>query len=129
MSDFDYSDDSGNTEVSSGELTPSIQWYVKSSTDEEGKTTYYLELQGNGEIPGYVQNDELPWEEWRDEITVVTIGSGITKIGSYVFSNMDALTTVQIANTVATLGDGAFYNCGKLTNLQIPGSVTSFGNL
>ena len=128
MSDFDYSDDSGNTEVSSGELTPSIQWYVKSSTDEEGKTTYYLELQGNGEIPGYVQNDELPWEEWRDEITVVTIGSGITKIGSYVFSNMDALTTVQIANTVATLGDGAFYNCGKLTNLQIPGSVTSFGN-
>ena len=128
MSEFDYSDDSGNTEVSSGELTSSIQWCVKSSTDEEGKTTYYLELQGNGEIPDYAQNDELPWEEWRDEITVVTVGSGITKIGSYVFANMDALTTVQIANTVTALGDGVFYNCGKLTNLQIPDSVTSFGN-
>ena len=128
MSDFDYSDDSGNTEVGSGELTSSIQWCVKSSTDEEGKTTYYLELQGNGEIPDYAQNDELPWEEWRDEITVVTVGSGITKIGSYVFADMDALTTVQIANTVTALGDGAFYNCGKLTNLQIPDSVTSFGN-
>ena len=128
MSEFDYSDDSGNTEVSSGELTSSIQWCVKSSTDEEGKTTYYLELQGNGGIPDYAQNDELPWEEWRDEITVVTVGSGITKIGSYVFANMDALTTVQIANTVTALGDGAFYNCGKLTNLQIPDSVTSFGN-
>ena len=128
MSEFDYSDDSGNTEVSSGELTSSIQWCVKSSTDEEGKTTYYLELQGNGEIPDYAQNDELPWEEWRDEITVVTVGSDITKIGSYVFANMDALTTVQIANTVTALGDGAFYNCGKLTNLQIPDSVTSFGN-
>ena len=128
MSDFDYSDDSGNTEVGSGELTPSIQWCVKSSIDEEGKTTYYLELQGNGEIPDYAQNDELPWEEWRDEITVVTVGSGITKIGSYVFADMDVLTTVQIANTVTALGDGAFYNCGKLTNLQIPDSVTSFGN-
>ena len=128
MSDFDYSDDSGSVEVSSGELTSSIQWCVKSSTDEEGKTTYYLELQGNGEIPDYAQNDELPWEEWRDEITVVTVGSGITRIGSYVFANMDALTTVQIANTVTALGDGAFYNCGKLTNLQIPDSVTSFGN-
>lgn len=128
MSDFDYSDDSGNTEVGSGELTSSIQWCVKSSTDEEGKTTYYLELQGNGEIPDYAQNDELPWEEWRDEITVVTVGSGITKIGSYVFADMDALTTVQIANTVTALGDGAFYNCGKLTNLQIPDSVTFFGN-
>ena len=51
-------------------MTSSIQWCVKSSTDEEGKTTYYLELQGNGEIPDYAQNDELPWEEWRDEITV-----------------------------------------------------------
>lgn len=128
MSEFDYSDDSGNTEISSGELTSSIQWCVKSSTDEEGKTVYYLELQGNGEIPDYAQNDELPWEEWRDEITVVTVGSGITKIGSYVFANMDALTTVQIANTVIALGDGAFYNCGKLTNLQLPDSVTSFGD-
>lgn len=128
MSDFDYSEDSGNLEVSSGELTPSIQWSVKSSTDEVGKTIYYLELQGNGEISDYAQNDELPWEEWRDQITVVTVESGITKIGSYVFSNMDALTTVQIANTVTALGDGAFYNCGKLTNLQIPDSVASFGD-
>lgn len=128
MSDFDYSEDSGNLEVSSGELTPSIQWSVKSSTDEVGKAIYYLELQGNGEISDYAQNDELPWEEWRDQITVVTVESGITKIGSYVFSNMDALTTVRIANTVTALGDGAFYNCGKLTNLQIPDSVASFGD-
>lgn len=128
MSDFDYSDDSGNTEVSNGKLTSSIEWSVKSSINEEGEITYYLELQGNGEIPDYAQNDELPWEEWRDEITVVTVSSGITKIGSYVFADMDVLTTVQIANTVTALGDGAFYNCGKLTNLQIPDSVTSFGS-
>ena len=128
MSDFDYSDDSGDTEVSSGELTDDIQWTVKSSTDEAGETTYYLELRGDGEMPDYAMTDELPWEEWRDEITLVMVGSGITKIGSYVFSGMNALTTVQIANTVTVLGEGAFYNCGKLTNLQIPDSVTSIGS-
>ena len=128
MSDFDYSDDSGDTEVSSGELTADIQWTVKSSIDEAGETTYYLELRGDGEMPDYAMTDELPWEEWRDEITLVMVGSGITKIGSYVFSGMNALTTVQIANTVTVLGEGAFYNCGKLTNLQIPDSVTSIGS-
>ena len=128
MSDFDYSDDSGDTEVSNGELTADIQWTVKSSTDEAGETTYYLEFRGDGEMPDYAMTDELPWEEWRDEITLVMVGSGITKIGSYVFSGMNALTTVQIANTVTVLGEGAFYNCGKLTNLQIPDSVTSIGS-
>lgn len=128
VSEFDYTEDSDETEIAGGELTSEIRWSVKESTDEAGETTYCLELGGTGEMPDYTLADELPWETWRDEITIVMVDAGITKIGSYVFANMDTLSIVQIANTVTALGDGAFYNCGKLTNLQIPDSVTSLGN-
>ena len=66
--------------------------------------------------------------EVRDnEITVVHIPDGVTKIEDNAFSRCSSLLSVTIPDTVTSIGDFAFYNCHRLARVNLPGSVTSIG--
>ena len=60
-------------------------------------------------------------------ITSVTIGDGITSIGSKAFVGCSALTDVEIPGSVTTIAGEAFADCSVLTSIVIPSSVTSLG--
>lgn len=60
-------------------------------------------------------------------ITSVTIGDGITSIGSKAFVGCSALTDVEIPGSVTTIAGEAFADCSALTSIVIPSSVTSLG--
>lgn len=83
----------------------------------------------------------------NDKLTKVTIESGVTELGDYMFWGCDSLTSVKLPdsltkigkssfehsalnqldlNKAEELGDHAFY-CSKLTNVTIPASVTKVG--
>ena len=57
----------------------------------------------------------------------MTIGDGVTSIGTFTFYKCSGLTSVTIGNSVTRIGDYAFYDCRGLTNITIPNSVTSIG--
>ena len=58
----------------------------------------------------------------------VTIGNGVKSIGEYAFTTCTALTDITIPDNVVTIGEGAFCHCPNLTSVSIPDSVTHIGN-
>ena len=63
-------------------------------------------------------------------ITMLTIGSDVTKIPNYAFSNSPSLNQqLELPNTLTYIGKDAFYNCSSLYGtLTIPNAVTSIGD-
>ena len=61
-------------------------------------------------------------------LTSVTIGSGVTAIGSYAFYDCTGLTSVTIGSGVTAIGSYAFYDCTGLTSVTIGSGVTAIGS-
>mmetsp|Transcript_3871 Transcript_3871/g.8456 ORF Transcript_3871/g.8456 Transcript_3871/m.8456 type:complete len:80 (+) Transcript_3871:136-375(+) len=65
----------------------------------------------------------------RCDMKSVTIGNGVTSIGSNAFFWCKSLTSVTIPDSVTILHENAFYQCESLTSVTIPDSVTSIGDV
>jgi hypothetical protein len=63
-------------------------------------------------------------------ITTLTIGSEVTKIPNYAFSNSPSLNQqLELPGTLTYIGKDAFYNCSSLYGtLTIPNAVTNIGD-
>ena len=86
-----------------------------------------LTISGTGAMKDYYSN-KSPWYNNHSSITSVTIGTGVTSIGDWAFSECSSLTSVTIPNSVTSIGDWAFSECSSLTSVTIPNSVTSIGD-
>jgi len=58
-------------------------------------------------------------------LTTITIGDGVTSLGSGVFEGCTGLTSVNLGKNVETIGYEAFKGCTGLTSITLPNSVTS----
>ncbi|GAB6119241.1 hypothetical protein JCM30204_03890 [Dysgonomonas termitidis] len=62
-------------------------------------------------------------------LTTLTLGSGLTSIGSSAFSGCTGLTTLTLGSGLTSIGSRAFYGCENLSSaLNIPAGVTSIGD-
>ncbi len=84
-------------------------------------------LRGKGDMKEYPTPWDLPWADYRKQITGVVIDERITSLCDSAFEDFDALTAVTIPDGVTHIGDLAFAYCEELASVSIPGSVTSFG--
>ncbi|MCL2218732.1 MAG: leucine-rich repeat domain-containing protein [Chitinispirillia bacterium] len=80
---------------------------------------------GFGAMKDYHFTKRPPW--LRDSIdyasiTSVTIGNGVTHVGSFAFLFCDNLTSVTFGRDVLVIGYGAFWGTG-LTSLTLPNSL------
>jgi hypothetical protein len=81
-----------------------------------------LTISGTGDM-----EDEAyptPWDNYKNSITTVDIGSGVTRIGFAAFANCENLASVTIPSTVTTIGVDAFRNTG-FTTFTVPATVTT----
>lgn len=60
-------------------------------------------------------------------VTEYDIPSGVTVIGSSVFTGCKDITRITIPDGVVEIGGGAFSDCRSLKTMTIPNSVTSIG--
>ena len=103
--------------IASGTCGNSITWELSC----EGVLT----ISGNGEMPNWSSPQNGPWYEYREDITSIFIGNGVTSIGEGAFYECSGLTSVTIPSSVTSIGRFAFYYCSSLTSVTIPNSVTS----
>ena len=88
---------------------------VSWSLDESG----VLEIAGQGAMNEWQNEEEVPWNGYRDQITEVRIKEGITSIGAYAFADCEKLVKLDVADSVQTIGAFAYFNCSGLSTLTI----------
>lgn len=108
-------------QVATGTCGTGVTWTVY----ENG----LLAITGNGAMDDINGAGNQPWVSYGSQITSISIGSGVTKVGTSAFSQLDNVTTATFENgsTCSSIGDKAFYDCDALTSIAIPASVTSIG--
>ena len=62
------------------------------------------------------------------KLKCLTIPDGITTIGDYAFSDCSSLTSITLPNSIKSIGKCAFSDCSSLTSITIPDSVSSIGD-
>lgn len=108
-----------SAEVVDGECGTGVSWSFNTETGA-------LTVSGNGEMAGYANAANTPWNAYSAEIKTVSIGNGVTKIGKLSFS-ATSVETVTMADSVTTIDGFAFSGCNKLTEIAVSQSLTSIG--
>ncbi|MCD8145467.1 MAG: leucine-rich repeat domain-containing protein [Oscillospiraceae bacterium] len=86
-------------EVASGTCGDNLTWVL----DSDGTLT----ISGTGDMSNWI-NYDAPWYSYRSSITSVTIGDGVTSIGSYAFWKYYGLTTITLPDSITSIGGLAF---------------------
>ena len=105
----------------SGSCGSSATW---SLSKQNGKYTA-LTIGGSGAMNNY-SGSNTPWD---NDLTSVTVGSGITSIGNNAFNGCTALTRVDVQKTdgLVTLGSGALTGCNALAAIVAPTPALAVG--
>ena len=103
------------------------QYYYGSSTSSTTYSNYYIPSSLKSVT---VTGGNILYGAFYDcgSLTSITIGGGVTSIGSSAFYGCSALTSITIGDGVTSIGSGAFSACSSLTSITIPDSVTSIGS-
>ena len=89
-----------------------------------------LTISGQGAMPNY---EVAPWDEERNTITKVIIGSGVETIGDNAFKNCKRIYSVIYTLSaegecaIRSIGNSAFEGCYSLASIYIPNNVTTLG--
>ena len=76
-----------------------------------------LTISGTGAMADFSADSDDAWQGYRNNITTIEIGAGVTSIGARAFQNFTALSSVSIPSDsgLTSIGESAFINCSKLT--------------
>ncbi len=87
----------------------------------------HLSISGTGEMTNFTDDNMPPWFDQAETITRVTVGSGVTRIGSLAFYGCTGLTTVSLPGSLNAIGARAFKNCTALGHISFPSGLTTIG--
>lgn len=82
------------------------------------ESNYTLTISGTGDMADY--NNEPPgWDGYKEKITSIVIGEGVTSIGICAFKDCSGLTTITIPACVKRIEGIAFKCCSNLTSVYV----------
>ena len=84
----------------------------------DGKGTLTLKGSGVTVDPLYVKSDPPGWWNYRDKITKLVIGNGITKLNNSIFTGL-SISTVKMPSSMKEISYYAFKDCSKLTSIEL----------
>ena len=64
---------------------------------------------------------------WKNTITSVNIGTGVTSIGDGAFYGASSLTNITFPDSLTSIGNSAFGNASSLTSITIPDNINTEG--
>ena len=82
-----------------------------------------LIIEGTGVMPDYTQ----PWSDYKQSIKTITVGEGITVLGSAAFSGCGKCTEVNLPNSLTDIRYEAFFACSSLPSITFPKNVRNVG--
>lgn len=106
--------------ATSGTLGDNITWDLNLSTG-------VLTITGSGVMKDLPGSGNQPWGSYGEYIKTVTVSSGITNIGNYMFTFLDELTSVSLPEGITRIGASSFEWCSKLTDIVIPSTLEEVG--
>ncbi len=106
-------------EVDRGVCGPSLAWTL----DDIGTLT----ITGTGEMADFGKNDAAPWWQYREKISNLIVGDGVTTIGDNAFNNYDKLERVELGKGLLQMGDSAFYDSDRVSRIDMPEGLLSIG--
>ncbi|GEM_PF-1140152 len=65
-------------------------------------------------IPSYEDLEERPWKDYAEVVEKIVISDDVTRIGNRAFEGCSDLTTVTIGSGVTYIGSDAFFVCTKV---------------
>ena len=108
----------GTRDEYSGWVGPTVEWTLSGG---------HLTIFGEGAMEENTAYNYFwaPWYNYRDQITSISIESGVTTISAYAFFEVTHVTSVTIPSTVESIGINAFCGCDSLTYLYGSGTYGS----
>ena len=106
----------------SGTCGDNLTWSLDAETGE-------LVINGTGEMDDHLSYEDTPWYNYHSSIKKVTIGNGVTTIGSYVFYNCTNLTSITIPEGVTSIGSYTFTCCDSLQKVYYTGTKDEWGSI
>lgn len=91
------------------------------------ETTGELNVVGTGATYNYYKKTgDRPFHSYKDSIKSITIGEGITKLDSYIFSDCTAIESLSLSSTVSSIEDFVLSNAKSLKTITVSDSNESF---
>jgi hypothetical protein len=87
-----------------------------------------LVIGGTGPMTHYWSLQDIPWYNYRQYVTSITVYYGVTALGHHAFYDCPNVTTVSLYSGLTSIGVLSFAFCRKLTTLEIPVNVASIGD-
>ena len=84
-----------------------------------------ITVSGTGAMADYdCDNTPAPWTGQTGSATRITVGNGVTRIGTDAFHACETITEAELADSVAEIGPGAFSGCTALETVTIPANAS-----
>ncbi len=84
-----------------------------------------LVITGSGEMNVWTSAKNVPWSKYKDIISSVKIGDGVTSIGDYAFYGCLNISAVNLPDSITRIGTNAFFGCTGLTAITLSKNLTN----
>ncbi len=78
-----------------------------------------LTISGSGEMFDWNSLTDVPWNEYRSNISSISFSDGVTSIGKHAFQSCTKLNKVMIPDSVTAIGMDAFKDCTDLNSIVL----------
>ena len=88
-------------------------------------------VSGSGDMKNYSYSSgssTAPWYEYRERITSLIIGEGVTGVGNYAFYRCSSMAEISLPDSLESINSYAFSYCTALTGISLPENVVSLGS-